>query len=166
MTDDGQPVVYKSRRLVITSTLGVLLSFCFTWMALTPPGPLAAQHPIFWALASVLFVASVFQQITLGFTSIQISTKGMVFRYWRFSRGSFEWSDIVEFFPERLLGRNYVAFTLSPAFREKLRRKRYSGIQKGMLPDTYGFTAPALAKLLNAQRKSALAELAGQNTSS
>jgi hypothetical protein len=80
----------------------------------------------------------------------------MKIRYSRLTETSLEWSDIDEFFPERLLGRNYVAFNVSPQYREKLRRKRFSGIHKGRLPDTYGFSAEALAELLNERKASAV----------
>lgn len=111
------------------------------------------------AFACLMFVGNTLLGIMLGSTSIQVSPKGLEIRHWRLLAGSFEWSDIVEFFPERILGRDYVAFTLSSTYAERKRRSRTAAIQKGRLPDTYGFTAEALAKLLNAQRKLAARDL-------
>jgi hypothetical protein len=154
MNEGDQPVVYKSRRLIAGPTIWAFLTVCFAGLALAIPSP---SSPVLrWlllAIACLMLIVSLLLQIILGFTSIQISSKGIEICHWRFQSWSLEWSDITEFFPERLLGRNHVAFTLSPAGVEKMRSKRFAGIPKGRLPDTYGFTAEALARLLNEQRK-------------
>lgn len=160
MSEEGEPVVYKSRRVRMAPALGMLTAVCFGTLALAIPGDsVAALRWILLAFACLIFAANVLLGIMLGFTSIRVSPKGLEIGHWRLPTGSYAWSEIVEFFPERILGRDCVAFTLSSTYVERMRRSRTAAIQKRRLPDTYGFTAEALAKLLNAQKKSAVRDL-------
>jgi hypothetical protein len=163
VSEEGKPVVYKGRRVKMAPTLGVLTAVCFGVLAMAvPDASVPALRWLLLTLACLMFVGNAILGIMLGFTSIQVSPKGLEIRHWRLLAGSFAWSDIVEFFPERLLGRDYVAFTLSSTYAEKRQRSQTAAIHRGRLPDTYGFTAEALAKLLNAQRKLAVRELRDQ----
>jgi hypothetical protein len=163
VSEEGEPVVYKSRRVRVAPALGMLTAVCFGVLALAIPGDsVAALRWILLVFACLMFAANVLLGIMLGFTSIQVSPQGLEIRHWRLRAGSYAWSDIVEFFPKRFLGRDCVAFTLSSTYAEKMRRSRTAAIHSRRLPDTYGFTAEALAKLLNAQRKSAVRDLRDQ----
>ncbi|NLS95079.1 MAG: hypothetical protein GXX96_23220 [Planctomycetaceae bacterium] len=155
MTDD-QTLVYASRRLRTAPAIGMLIALSYAVLAVLLPSPSIFLRWLLLALVCPMLAISVYQQIMLGFTSIEISAVGIAIRYWRFSTVTLEWSDVTEFYPKRLLGRDHVAFTYSPAYKAKLRQKRLAGFKVGMLPDTYGFTADALAGLLNERKMAAV----------
>lgn len=73
-----------------------------------------------------------------------------IYRKW-FQR----WSDIEEFFPQRIATNDMVCWNYTPGYDAQARGRKLSAGLTGVeaaLPDTYGLSAPELAELMNQWR--------------
>jgi hypothetical protein len=110
----------------------------------------------FFALCSVVFGV----QLLPSASWLKLTDEGLQIRSLFRTAKLVRWQDVAGFFPGRMHGNAYVFFNYSLEYPKQSTARKIAGAlvgAEGMLPDTYGMKAEALAALLEEWRMSALA---------
>lgn len=137
----------------------LIFSGCFTLLGIHA----LREHPVSgWLIIGFFGSGVIIVLITLipGSSYLRLEPEGMLirslYRTWYIS-----WSDTSRFFVLSAGGQAMVCWNYTPGFNTKQHRRNLSRILTSVeagLPDTYGYSAPELAGLLNQWRDTCLAE--------
>jgi hypothetical protein len=144
----SESVVYRPKKAKTLLFLLLCLAFVACGLLMIHDGKAFGWLGVaFFGLGVIVFTL----QLLFDCSHLRVSPSGIEVRsLWR--THSYKWSDISHFFPGHISSRSMVLFDYSPAYHKsrtgRAVAKTLTGAE-GALPDTYGFTAEALAEHLN-----------------
>ena len=146
--DFSEPVVFRPKKVKMFLFLLLALAFVAGGVLMLQEGEAFGWLVVaFFGLGVVVLAL----QFLPNCSYLRVSSSGIEFRsLWR--RCSYNWTDISHFFAGRIGGNKMVLYDFSPSYHEAHRTRSVSKAVTGAeaaLPDTYGFTAEALADYLN-----------------